>query len=174
MYERVLRWFLTRAHRSLDDPGAPALDEVQVDALLQVLAPLAYTFATQPAGWTDLMPGDSLLNAIRTAGAAFTELHRPAAQVLRELSVGAGVLVPEGDPSGGRSPRYLFLHRTVAEYLTARHLATLPPADWLAVVEQHRWFDPDWTEVIPMLGEQLSSANDARALIQHLLAGEYD
>ena len=173
LYERVLRWFLTRAHRSLDDPGAPALDDVQVDALLQILAPMAYTFATQPAGWTDLMPGDSLLNAIRTAGDAFTELHRPAAHVLRELSVGAGVLVPEGDPSAGRSPRYLFLHRTVAEYLTARHLATLPQADWLAVVEQHRWFDPDWAEVIPMLGERLSP-DSARALIQHLLAGECD
>jgi hypothetical protein len=65
------------------------------------------------------------------------------------------------------------LHRTVAEYLTARHLATLPEADWLAVVGQHQWFDPDWAEVIPMLGERLS-ADNARALIQHLLAGEHD
>ena len=77
-YERVLRWFLTGTHRSLDDPGAPARDNVEVDALLQILAPLAFTFATQPAGWTDLMPSDSLLNAIRAAGPAFTELHRPA------------------------------------------------------------------------------------------------
>ena len=173
LYERVLRWFLTGAHRSLDNLGAPVRDDVEVEALLQILAPLAFTFATQPAGWTDLMPSDNLLNAIRSAGPAFTDLGRAAKDVLRELSVGAGVLVPDGDPSAGRSPRYLFLHRTVAEYLTARHLATLPAADWLAVVGQHQWFDPDWAEVIPMLGERLS-ADNARALIQHLLAGEHD
>ena len=173
LYERVLQWFLTGTHRSLDDPSAPARDNVEVDALLQILAPLAFTFATQPAGWTDLMPTDSLLNAIRAAGPAFTELQRPAKDVLRDLSVGAGVLVPDADPSAGRSPRHLFLHRTVAEYLTARHLATLPEADWLAVVGQHQWFDPDWAEVIPMLGERLSP-DHAQALIQHLLTGEHD
>jgi HEAT repeat protein len=173
LYERVLQWFLTGAHRSLDDPRAPARDNVEVEALLQILAPLAFAFATQPAGWTDLMPTDNLLNAIRAAGPAFTELNRPAKDVLRDLSVGAGVLVPDGDPSAGRSPRYLFLHRTVAEYLTARHLATLPEADWLAIVELHRWFDPDWAEVIPMLGERLSP-DGARALIQHLLASQSD
>jgi HEAT repeat protein len=173
LYERVLQWFLTGTHRSADDSEAPARDNVEVEALLQILAPLAYTFATWPAGWTDLMPSDRILNAIRAAGPAFTELHRPAKDVLRELSVGAGVLVPDSDPSAGRSVRYLFLHRTVAEYLTARHLATLPEADWLAVVGQHQWFDPDWAEVIPMLGERLSP-EDARTLIQHLLAGEHD
>ena len=173
LYERVLRWFLTGAHRSLDDPGAPARDNLEVEALLQILAPLAFTFATQPAGWTDLMPTESLLNAIRAAGPAFTELRRPAKDVLRDLSVGAGVLVPDGDPSAGRSTRYLFLHRTVAEYLTARHLATLPEAHWLAIVGQHQWFDPEWAEVIPMLGERLGP-DGARALIHHLLAAERD
>jgi hypothetical protein len=66
------------AHRSLDDPGAPVRDDVEVEALLQILAPLAFTFATQPAGWTDLMPSDNLLNAIRSAGPAFTDLGRAA------------------------------------------------------------------------------------------------
>jgi hypothetical protein len=108
LYERVLRWFLTGAHRSLDDPSAPVRDDVEVEALLQILAPLAFTFATQPAGWTDLMPSDNLLNAIRSAGPALTDLGRAAKDVLRELSVGAGVLVPDGDPSAGRSARYLF------------------------------------------------------------------
>lgn len=61
----------------------------------------------------------------------------------------------------------------VAEYLTARHLATLPRAVWLAVVELHQWFDPDWAEVISMLGERLTP-DGARALIRHLLAAEHD
>ena len=168
LYERVLRWFLTGAHRSPDDPDAPALDDLEVETLLEILAPLACAFATQPEGWTDLMPRQSLLNVIRSVGAPFTELHRAASEVVRDLSVGAGVLVPEGDPSAGRSPRYLFLHRTIAEYLTARHLATLPKADWLSIVDQHRWFDPDWTEVLPMLGEQLSP-DAGQDLIRHFL-----
>jgi hypothetical protein len=173
LFERVLRWFLTGAHRRLDDPSAPLRDDVEVEALLQILAPLALTFATKPTGWTDLMPADGLLNAIRAAGPAFTDRHCPAGDVLRELSVGAGVLVPDGDPSGGRSPPYLFLHRCVAEYLTARHMATLPPADWLAIVRQHELSDSGWAEVIPLLGERLTP-DGARELIRHLLAVEHD
>ncbi len=102
---------------------------------------------------------------------AFTELRRRATDVPRDLSLGAGVLVPDSDPSAGRNVRYLFLHRTVAEYLTARDLATLPEADWLAIVGQHQWFDPDWAQVIPMLGERLSPRRRADTHpAQHLLA----
>ncbi len=173
LYDRVMRWFLTGAHRSADNPRAPTRDSVYVDALLETLAPLAFIFATQDEGWTDLMPAERVLNAIRAVGPAFIERGRPAADILRELSVGAGVLVPDGDPSAGRGANYLFLHRTVAEYLVARHLATLPEADRLAIVDQHRWFDPDWTEVIPMLGERLSRT-DAAALVGFLLADEND
>jgi len=173
LYDRVLRWFLTQAHRSADNPATPALDDIEVGGLLELLAPMAFTFAGQDDGWIDLMPADRLLAAIRAAGPAFTERRRPASQVLRELSVGAGILVPVGDPSAGRSPSYLFLHRTIAEYLVARHLATLPAAHWLTIVDQHRWFDPDWAEVIPMLGEQLTPAA-AATLIRHFLADEAD
>jgi predicted NACHT family NTPase len=52
LYERVLRWFLTGTHRSPDDLGAPSRDNLEVEALLQILAPLAFSFAIQPAGWT--------------------------------------------------------------------------------------------------------------------------
>jgi hypothetical protein len=172
LFERILRRFLTGEHRRPDDPGAPVQDDIQVSALLQILASLACTFATQPAGWTDLMRTDSLLDAISNAGRAFTNLGRQAPDVLRELSVEAGVLVPDGDPSAGRSPHYLFLHRCVAEYLTARHLAR-PGADWLAIVGQHQWSDSGWDEVIPLLGELLRP-DGTRALIQHLLAAEDD
>ena len=139
--------------------------------MLEILAPLAFTFAIGPQGWTDLMPGEQVLNAIRAVGPAFTELHRSAADVLQELSTGAGVLVPDRDPSAGRTPSYLFLHRTFAEYLVARHLAGLPQEDWLAVVDQHRWFDSDWAEVMPMLTERLSPTS-AAVLIGHLLPDE--
>lgn len=173
LYERVLRWFLTRAHRAEEDPKRPELLETEVDALLEILAPVAFHFATMPGGWTDLMPSAQVLIAIRGAGAAFTERAQPAAEVLRELSVGAGVLVPEGIPSAGRSPRYLFLHRTIAEYLVARHLASYPGEDWLRMVDQHIWFDPDWAEVIRLLGAQLDPRR-ARRLVEHLLAQDVD
>ena len=168
LYDRVLRWFLTRAHRAEERPSHPELGADEVDALLEILAPVAFHFATLPAGWTDLMPADQLRTAIRLAGRAFTERNRPAGDIVRELSTGAGILVPAGNPSAGRRPSYLFLHRTVAEYLVARHLATLPAADWLEVVDQHLWFDPDWAEVIPLLGGQLDPSA-ARRLVKHLL-----
>ncbi len=170
LFDRVLRWFLSQPHRS---PAAAPLTDTAIDALMETLTPLAFTFATQPAGWVDLMPGDRLLDAIRTTGPAFTERRQTAAEVLRELAVDADVLVPAGDPSAGRSPGYLFFHRAAAEYLVARHLATLPWPDWLAIVEQHRWFDPDWAEVILMLGERLNQAA-ARNLIGHLLGDDID
>ncbi len=173
LYDRVLRWFLTRAHRSADDPATQPLTDIQVEALLELLAPIAYTFAASPAGWTDLMPAKDLLDAIRAAGPAFTDLGLPPAQVLLDLSADAGILVPDRDPTEGRSPRYLFLHRTFTEYLVARHLATVPADDYLAVTSQHQWFDPDWENVIPMLGGQLDSAG-AGHLIAHLLASDPD
>lgn len=173
LYDRVLRWFLTREHRVADNPRATALEDFEVGGLFDLLAPVAFTFAATSEGWIDLMPADRLLAAIRSAGPAFSERQSRADQVLRELSVDAGIFVPAGDPSVGRNPPYLFLHRTVAEYLVARYLATLPPAGRLAVVEQHRWFDSDWTQVIPMLGELLTAA-EARALIEHLLAEQAD
>ncbi len=173
LYERVLRWFLTRAHRAEEDPGRPELPADEVDALLEILAPVAFHFATLPAGWTDLMPADQLRTAIRLAGSAFTERNRSAADIVRELSTGAGILVPAGNPSAGRRPSYLFLHRTVAEYLVARHLATLPADDWLEVVDQHLWFDPDWAEVIPLLGGQLDPSA-ARRLVERLLGEAND
>ena len=172
LFDRVLRLFLTRVHRSSDDPAAAPRDHIYVDALMEVLAPLAFTFATQPAGWTDLMPGGRLLEAIRRTGPAYTELGTPA-EVLRMLSVDVGILVTAGDPSAGRSPSYLFFHRAATEYLVASHLATLAESAWLGVVEQHRWFDTDWAEVIPMLGECLDPGA-ARRLIEYLLEGDTD
>lgn len=60
LYERLLRWFLTRAHRAADDPAEPARTDVEVEALLSLLAPVAFTFATSRDGWTDRMPAGDL------------------------------------------------------------------------------------------------------------------
>jgi hypothetical protein len=55
--------------------------DLSVSALLELLQPLAFTFAAGPSGWTDLMPQDRLLQAIRAAWPPFTDLGRPAAEV---------------------------------------------------------------------------------------------
>lgn len=172
LLDRVLRWFLTRPHRSPDDPSS-TLDAVGVSALLELLEPLAFAFASHPSGWVDLMAEDHLLRTIRSISSDIPGNGSSAADLLRVLSVGAGILVPTGDPSAGRSPGYLFFHRAVAEYLVARHIATLPESRWLAIVEQHRWFDPDWTEAILMLGERLPSAA-ACILVDTLSAEQVD
>jgi HEAT repeat protein len=173
LYERVLRWFLTRAHRAEEHWRGPELSAEEVDGLLDVLAPVAFHFATLPAGWADLMPPFQLRDALRQAGPAFTERMQSASDILRDLSVGTGILVPAGNPSAGRRCDYLFLHRTFAEYLVAHHLAALPLADWLEVVDQHMWFDSDWAEVIPLLGAQLNPGA-ARKLVEHLLDVTHD
>jgi HEAT repeat protein len=173
LYERVLRWFLTRAHRADERTGRPELLAEEVDAMLEIMAPVAFHFATRPTGWVDLMPADQLRSAIRDTGPAFTERDRPAAMFIQELSIGAGILVPAGNPSAGRRPGYLFLHRTFAEYLVARHLATLEQQAWTKAVEQHLWFDPDWTEIIPLLSGLLDPGS-ARGLIDRLLGEAED
>ncbi len=98
LYERVLRWFLTRAHRADEHPSSPELRAEEVDAPLEILAPVAFHFATMPAGWTDLMPPDQLRTAIRLVGPPYDERHRPAGDILQELSISAGILVPAGNP----------------------------------------------------------------------------
>ena len=168
-----MRWFLTRAHRAEEHPSQPELAAEEVDGLLEILAPVAFHFATLPGGWTDLMSPTQLRTAVRCAGPAFTERNKTASDLVRELSVGAGMVVPAGNPAGGRPPGYLFLHRTFAEFLVAHHLAAQPEADWLGVVEQHMWFDPDWTEVIPLLGAQLDQ-DAARQRTGHLLSQKHD
>lgn len=169
LYERVLRWFLTRGHRANDQPDRPELLAEEVDSLLDILGPLAFHFATQPSGWTDLMPADQLRSLIRLAGPAFTERNQAAADLVRELSIETGILLPAGDPSAGRHPGYLFPHRTFAEYLVARHLTSLPVEKWQEVISGHLWFDPDWAEVIPLFGAQLEPGF-ARRLVEYLLA----
>jgi HEAT repeat protein len=172
LYKRILRWFLTRVHRADDRPGRPELRNTDVDGILEILYPLAFHFATRPDGWVDLMPGHGVVRAVRAAP-SFHERQRPAWEIVRELSVEAGVLVAEGDPSEGRDARYLFLHRTFAEYLVACHLAELTPVERLAVVDKYLWFNPAWAEVIPLLGGLLE-VGEARQLVEYLLGQDAD
>lgn len=163
LYERMLRRFLVHEQRP------PAAEDIEADRLLDTLAPVAFHFAHRAEdGWTDVMPREEVLRALRAAGPAFTELGQDAAGVLRTLSVEAGVLQPLGDPSGGRAQPYLFLHRSFAEYLTARHLAGLPEAESLAVVDAHLADGGRWDDTLAMLA-RLVLVGAGRARFARLL-----
>jgi HEAT repeat protein len=165
LYSRMLRWYLERPHRE----PAESVDIPPPETVLEILSKVAYTFAAQQGGWCDLMPKDMLIAAIRASTPAFSELGRSAEKFIEEVSVRTGLLVPEGDISEGREPRYLFMHRTFAEYLTARYVASLSESEWLKIIEEHLWFDPDWAETIPMLAGCLKSQSEARRLLQYII-----
>ena len=164
LYERLLRWYLDRPHHG-QDSSAPG---EWVETALEILSKVAYDFAIGDDGWRDVMPQSLLVKTVRASGRAFDDLGIGAEQFITDIAVKSGVLVPEGDISGGRSPRYLFLHRTFAEYLTARHLASMDIPDCLEVLAGHLWFDPEWAPVIPMLGGELHSPSDAQKLFRFL------
>ena len=174
IYDRVLRRFLAQENRW---PAAPRPEPTDIDRLTGILAPLAYHFASRPEGWTDRMPASQIMTIMRSLGPAFTELGADAASLLRDLSVRAGVLIPAAAQHAGHNPPYLFLHRTIAEHLTACHLAALPRADWLDILRQHVWFDPAWQPVIALLGAafvQQERPAEAIHLIKVLLTQPYD
>jgi hypothetical protein len=156
LYEAVLWHFLSGSHRADRKSPAATLTPQEREGLLRILARVAFSFATTRQGWVDRMPHSELAAAIGGTGTGFPEPGAPPAEDLLRRCEQAGVLVPAGNPSiGGQA--YMFLHRTIAEYLTARHLVGLAPAQRMQAVADHQWFEPDWAEVIPMLGGLLAT-----------------
>jgi hypothetical protein len=95
--ERVVRWLLTCPQRTVDR-DSPARSHYEVDALFEILCPVAYSYATGQSTWVEQLSGSEIQKVIRTIGPAFDELHRPASEVLRLLSAEVGILVLDGDP----------------------------------------------------------------------------
>ena len=163
LYEAVLWRFLSGAHRTSEiGSRVSAATPEERQRLLHVLAHVAYTFATTRQGWIDRL---SYADAVAAVGNALRD--RPItgaspADLLSQLEGRAGVLVPAGNPAHGEQP-YVFLHRTIAEYLVARYLSQLDAGERMRVVRAHVWFDPDWQEVIPMLGGLLAAHRPAEA-----------
>lgn len=155
LYERILRRFLAREHRPVDQRPA----DWEIDRKLELLQHIAQVFADHPDGWTDLMWPDDIRDAIRGSGVPYQELRacgKDPGSLLQEFSVDDGVLIPASRTTGGMSVPYLFLHRTFHEYLVARNLAGLSETPRWRVIDAHLWFDPDWEQVIALLGGQLS------------------
>jgi hypothetical protein len=67
------------------------VSEADRQALLAVLTHVALAFADTPRGWVDQMPYGDLVEAIRGAADAVTDLGYPAAVVLDRLATQAGI-----------------------------------------------------------------------------------
>ena len=176
LYDAVVWQFLSGAHRTADRGGsAPPTSPTERQSLLQILTQIAFNFATTDRGWIDRMPYSEVTESIRGAGDALADLGGSAAVVLGRLADEAGVLVPAGNPAL-RDQSYVFLHRTVAEYLVARYMRDLPQAQRMQIVRDHQWFDPDWAEVIPIFGGLLTAQDvgDTQTLVTHFLAPRTD
>lgn len=130
LYQRITRRFLMAEHKphhpNLKAARAAALavdPSTRADELLDILHPLAYRIATDANGWLDTIPHRAMLEHLK-------HVERPvglsAAAALDLLATDAGILVPTGSAIAGRTPDYRFIHRTLAEYLTAAYVAASP------------------------------------------------
>lgn len=171
LYDTVIWQFLSGAHRTSEiGSRVAATSPADRQFLLDILSHVAFTFATAREGWIDRLPYAAVVKAISIAIRECAISGASPTSVLAQLEHQAGVLVPAGNPALGEQP-YMFLHRTIAEYLVARHLCGLESEDRMLVVKDHQWFDPDWSEVIPMLGGLLGTQRPAEAgkLVSHFL-----
>jgi HEAT repeat protein len=175
LYRQVVWQFLSGAHRASEKGGLEYTREsADLENLEDVLGSVAIAFADDSRGWIDRMPGPDLKKAILKAGDSFAGLGVSVLAAITRL-IETGILVPAGNPAN-IDQDYVFLHRTFAEYLVARHLRYLDSGPRMEMIARHQWFDPGWAEVIPMLGGLLSSHSDeeASALVCYFLAQDPD
>ena len=176
LYGEVVWRFLSGAHRASEyGAPAPALDQASRQHLLDVLTHVAVTFARDPRGWIDRMRYQELADAVEGAGDVLADLGGSPGAVIDQLAGKAGILVPAGNPAAGEQD-YVFLHRTLAEYLVARYLHDLDARSRMEIIAGHQWFDPDWAEVIPMLGGLYGTREreEASTLVRHFLSQRPD
>ena len=136
---------------------------------LRLLQGVAWHFATHRSAWRDLLPEDELDDLIEAApDASYLLKYAPDKPtgagggyrgLLNELSERDGVLVVAGAGGPGEAVPYLFLHRTLHEYLVARQLAAQPAEEWQARVGAVGVFDADWIESIILLAGCLEDPN---------------
>lgn len=169
LYERTIRRFLSEEHHTANPNPSRAQrtpfstdPAVRIDEILDVLRPLAYRVAADPDGWVDTVSRNAMLAHLK-------EVDRPGvlspAAMLAVLSNDSGVLVPTGAATAGRTPAVRFLHRSLAEYLVAAHLAANPSLIAPAALS-HLHLSADWHQTW-LLTVQLSPRAALEALTNH-------
>jgi HEAT repeat protein len=171
LYEAIVWRLVSGAHHGVDTGGQAVLDDHERQLIMDALGQVALIAAESPHGWLDQIPYRLIAETNEVLAGSATNTDVP---LLVERS---GCLTPVGNPAVGEQ-LYMFLHRTIAEYLVARRLRDLSHARRMSIVERHRWFDPDWAVVIPMLAGLLDAhpdtPPDVRALLSALLTCRRD
>lgn len=184
LYEEVLRRLLRGTWR---DQLLQEGDESRLEKKIELLESIAWHFATSHGAWRDIMSVSELSQVIHNSPLE-NQLLKTANHhyfLLWELSERDGILVKEAENTVGLDQSqipYLFLHRTLHEYLVARYLAHQPVKVWSKIIKSHWWFDKDWVVVIvllsgclidpnPLLKKLLNEPVDVFHVL-HLLAGQ--
>ena len=178
LYEQFLFKLLRsgwRAPASVDDTG-------RIHLKLRLLEEIAWSSTTVASGaWHDTVTADQILQCVSMFDGT-PELQRTApfarSTILSELTEHDGLLTAAWTPASGMDAGtvpYLFLHRTLQEYLVARRLGRLYSGDVqdrlavLQLVKSHAGSHADWSQVVPLLAGYLAqSGQSPRRLVSDL------
>jgi len=169
LYADVLDAFLAKGWHAHRD----SLPPLRTQAKLAVLAHLAWHLAQ--AGWRGALATRDIVAvledpALQAARQRLEQTQVVGGDLIEEVSTDDGVLVPVGG-LGTSNVAYVFLHRTLQEYLVARYLTGRPAEEYLAAVGAHLWFDAAWRETLLLLAGVLA---DATPLLERVLAEPED
>jgi len=131
LYARVLRRMLTGRWRDRGDR------EINDEACLQVLE-----------GWAWAGASSDPLSGVGTWADDIPSARSQGVQAEKEaLDHVAGPLGPPDVDTGVIVRR--FIHRSIREYLVARHVAALSAEQAVKELLSHIWYDPDWEYAAP-------------------------
>lgn len=171
LYERIIR--------RVQDDDERVLEDIEKEAEYLALQRFAWNLFL-PGPERNQFSGSELLSAAGHLGSS------AAAQWIKQL-LGCRLLIKSGVEARDGSPQYSFLHRTILEFLAARHLATVVNArGWeepsleltpkrmvspLTLIERKSWL-PAWAATLNFLCGALGEK--AMRLIETLWRGRTD
>jgi hypothetical protein len=141
VYEQAVRYMLGKWSKNRN----PEFNDAWIDAKTELLEELAYQFSCDGKEIFTLRELRKKIDEYFRSGNASTDFDNlSASRLISELSEEDGILqklAREGD-------RYLFLHRTFQEYLTASYLNRA--SDSIALAREHFW-EYEWHETLSLL-----------------------
>lgn len=178
IFESVLHLILAKPWRGR--PGEDTSVEATF-AKLRLLGRLALQAAQH--GFFDQVPGAVAAEIVMQAPEYAQLAAGVTGGVINELVRVDGVLQRPGlpTPSTGESELPVaFLHRSLCEYLAARHMAIESASVWQPVLLNKGWAEPQWQEILTMLAGCLAArdaqagAGQANAYLRELVSTEED
>ncbi|GAK61063.1 PBS lyase HEAT-like repeat domain protein [Candidatus Vecturithrix granuli] len=164
IYEQVVQYILYDwrrvSQRRLTEKTL--IDAAWIEAKLELLEQLAYQFSCEDK---EIFSMRELLTKIEACKGDTALKHHDAPDIIKELSQEDGIIQQlDGE---GRNARYIFLHRTFQEYLTASYLNQ--QKNGLEIAKDHFW-DYDWHETLILF----AGLSDDPTLFLNTLLAERD